>query len=284
MKIKASTEIYGLIGNPARHSLSPILHNAWIEECGFDAAYLVFEPKTEDFPLSLKGLAASGIKGLNITAPFKHEAARLSTHKTQDVAIMGAANTLKFIGHEIHAANTDGNGLILHLDEKSHNWRLHTNIVTILGVGGAACGILEALLKAGIKEIRFVGRQIDKCENILALAKQLENSANVDIHYYLWEEIDHAINDADLIINATTIGLKGNGSLYMDFARASKNALVYDMVYYPVETDFLKAAKLQKLNCLNGLGMLVGQAALAFETWFGTRPNFAHGLKRLMEL
>ena len=284
MKIKASTEIYGVIGNPVRHSLSPILHNAWIEECGFDAAYLAFEPKPEDFPLSLKGLAASGIKGLNITAPFKHEAARLATQKTQDVAIMAAANTLKIIGEEIHATNTDGNGLVLHLDEKFKIWRTQTNIVTILGVGGAASGILDALLKTGIKEIRFVGRQIDKCENILALATQLENTANVDIHYFLWEEIQHAIEDADLIINATTIGLKGNGSLVMDFTKTAKNALVYDMVYYPNETDFLKTAKLQNRNCLNGLGMLVGQAAFAFENWFGTRPNFAHGLKRLMEL
>ncbi|KAF0117118.1 MAG: shikimate dehydrogenase [Hyphomonadaceae bacterium] len=284
MKITASTEIYGVMGNPIRHSLSPILQNGWLEEAGYNAVYLAFEPKMEQFTGALNGLALSQIKGLNVTAPFKNTAAELAVTKTEDVAIIGAANTLRLspIGYDAH--NTDGKGLALDLDNRAENWREQTKIITILGAGGAAKGILSALIAAGAKEIRFVGRDDAKCREIVELAKSLAKSEAIIIHSYGWEKMAQAIADADLIINATPIGQSHDNSLSLDFGKTAAKAIIYDMTYAQKESDLLKSAKAQNRMALNGIGMLVGQGAYAFEIWFGQLPDFTKGFERLINM
>lgn len=284
MKIDASTEIYGVLGNPIRHSLSPILQNGWIEESGYNAVYLAFEPKPEVFTSALAGLAHAQIKGLNVTAPFKSEAAKMAIKKTIEVEQIGAANTLKLCENGYEAANTDGKGLVLDLDNRAAHWRENAEIVTILGVGGAAKGILAALLSAGVKEIRLVGRDGFKSAETARIAKALPNSENTIIQRYSWEEMAIAVVDAGLLINATPIGLDSGNSLNWNLEYTRQNAIIYDMTYAQKESEFLKLAKAQNRLALNGLGMLVGQGAFAFEIWFGHLPDFKQGLHRLMKL
>lgn len=284
MIITASTEIYGVMGNPIRHSLSPILQNGWLEEGGYNAVYLAFEPKVEEFEGALNGLVLSQIKGLNITAPFKSIAAKQATTKTDEVATIGAANTLKLSSNGYEAFNTDGKGLVLDLDRRAEHWREQTNIVTILGVGGAAKGILSALISAGKKEIRFVGRDAAKCCEIVELAKSLPNSSTILIHSFSWEKMAQAIEGANLVINATPIGLSLDKSLNLDLGKTAPKAIIYDMTYAQNESEFIRSAKEQNRLALNGLGMLVGQGAYAFEIWFGHLPDFNKGFARLSAL
>jgi len=284
MKITASTEIFGVVGNPIRHSLSPILQNGWLKEAGYNAVYLAFEPKSEDITGAINGLYMAQIKGLNITAPFKTDAAAIAINKSPEVKQIGAANTLKQGKNGFDAYNTDGIGLVLDLDVRAAGWREKTNIITILGVGGAAKGVLHALLASGVKEIRLVGRDAARTNNIVELAKSIQNSNGTSIVGYLWNEIAAAINGATLIINATPIGLKSGDSLKLDLKGAHTQAVVYDMTYAQTESDFLKSATAQNRRALNGLGMLVGQGAYAFHTWFGQMPDFNKGLDRLSKL
>jgi shikimate dehydrogenase len=280
MKIKASTELYGIFGNPARHSKSPILQNSWIEQCGFNAAYLAFEPKIEDFNKSFEGLCYAGLKGCNITAPFKEIAAKICEKVTPDIRIMGAVNTIK-IGEQINGFNTDGHGLILDLDIRAKHWRENNSKIAIIGTGGAAKGVVDAFLQNGIKQINFIGRSQNKLDEIINSSNLLPNAKNIEFIGHAFSNVENAIDDCGLIINATTIGLKDNGELFFDLSKSLKDSIVYDMVYFPKTTKFIKSAIEQNRFALNGIGMLVGQGALAFEKWFSIRPDFEFGLKSI---
>lgn len=281
-KITASTQLYGIFGNPARHSKSPILHNGWFDDCGFDAAYLAFEPAIENLESAFCGLVAADLKGCNITAPFKERAAKLSDFKTQDIEIMGAANTISIKNGKSYAFNTDGYGLILDLDRRAQNWRQNNGKIAIIGAGGAAKGVIDAFLKNGTKEINIIARNQEKLDEIINCSKKLENE-NCQFNGILWDEIENGIEDCGLIINATTIGLNNEGELKFDLSKSKPNSIIYDMVYHPSETTFRKMAQDQNRQSLNGIGMLVGQAVLAFEKWFDIRPDFDIGLKRVLE-
>lgn len=280
-KISASTEIYGVFGYPAKHSLSPLLHNAWIDDFGFNAVYLGFEVKPDDFEGALSGLQKIGLKGANITAPLKENIAKLAQYPSLEVSEIGAANTIRAKGNSFEAFNTDGGGLVMDLDYNSKNWRETTKIITIIGTGGAARGAINALLIDGITEIRIVGRCIDKANKIAELGKRLCTNNTIDFTPFSWENISDALNGAGLVINATTLGLNGNGKLEPDFSPTNSDAIIYDMVYMPTPTEFTNMAKSQNRHALNGMGMLVGQGAIAFEYWFCQKPSFSLGLERL---
>lgn len=279
--ITASTEIYGIIGNPAKHSKSPIIQNGWIKDEGINAIYCAFEPN--NFEICFKGLIEAQIKGFNITAPFKEDVVKLCSDFSHDVKIMGAANTILNDDGKICAFNTDGEGLVLDLNNRAKNWRQNNSIITIIGAGGAAKGIIAALINNGVKQINIVARNIEKANDLILNAQNLQNTNNTLFKSYDWENISKACINSGLIINATTIGLKGNGNLEIDFSKISKNTIIYDMVYYPNETYFIKNAINNGNFTLNGMGMLVGQGALAFQKWFGILPDFDIGLKRMLE-
>lgn len=281
-KITASTQLYGIFGNPARHSKSPILHNGWFDDCGFDAAYLAFEPLNEEFEIAFSGLVAAGLRGCNITAPFKEKAAKISNFKTRDIEIMGAANTIKIENAKSHAFNTDGYGLILDLDSRAQNWRENNEKIAIIGAGGAAKGVINAFIKNGTKQFNIIARNQEKLDEIINCSKKLE-SKNCQFNGILWDEIENGVEGCGLIINATTIGLNNVGELKFDLSKSKSQSIIYDMVYHPYETLFRKMAQDQNRQSLNGIGMLVGQAVLAFEKWFDIRPDFEIGLKRVLE-
>lgn len=282
-KITASTEIYGIFGNPVKHSKSPIIQNGWIKDEGINAVYVAFETKIENFQSSFKGVINSGIKGLNITAPFKELAASICDIKAQDVEIMGASNTIIIKDEKSFAYNTDGEGLVFDLDKRAKKWRENNEIVSIIGAGGAAKGIINALINANVKKINIIARDISKANALIENAKLLKNSNTCKLEAINWQNMQSEIDNSKLVINATTIGLLGNGNLDINLSNCGKNTIIYDMVYHPFETEFYKNAINNNLLALNGIGMLVGQGALAFEKWFGILPDFEIGLKRIME-
>ncbi len=281
---KPSTQIYGVFGNPISQSLSPILQNEWIKQFGIDAEYKRFEPELYEFKQDIEARFKNNLMGCNITSPFKNEAAQICDICSEDVARMGAANTLKKENDgKISAQNTDGSGLVLDLDMRANGWRDYCDTINIIGAGGAAAGVLPALLKTKVKNINIVARNKEKAITLLNKIESFESANSKTFKVLNWESLFDKSLQADIIINATTIGLKGEGALEIALDNTPAHALVYDMIYSPYKTKLLETSQNQNRNILNGLGMLVGQAAFAFNYWFGEMPDFAFGIKHLEE-
>jgi shikimate dehydrogenase len=275
MMIKASTALYGVLGHPVRHSLSPILHNSWIASHGFNAAYVALEIAPERFEVALAGLVASDFRGLNVTTPFKERAAAAATTQSPIVERIKAANCLTIRDGQVHGDNTDGAGLVADLDARAPDWRDLDGPVILLGAGGAARSILAALTSVLNRPIIVINRDQARA------AETVQAFQPYPIQTGSWADLSRYLIGASLVINATSQGLNGQSPFSPDFTHLAPDAIVYDTIYAPQKTAFLEAAERVKRRSLNGLGMLVGQGALAFEIWFGARPDLLSGLKTL---
>lgn len=275
MKLTAATRLYGVFGAPARHSLSPVLQNGWIRDHGLDAVYLAFDVAPDRFEASLAGLLDAGLAGANVTLPFKERALAIATTASAAAIAAGAANTLIQKADGLLADNTDGAGFLLDLDQRAPDWRSAAPVAVVFGSGGAARGIASALSALQGFEVRLVARNRIAA---LQLAQDLRLSPDL---VFGWDESTAALDGAGLAVNATSLGLKGEGALTPAFQVMAASGIAYDTVYTPRRTAFLAAAETCGRRAMSGLGMLAGQGALAFERWFGPRPDFSAGLARL---
>ena len=266
MKISAATKVAGVVGNPIAHSLSPVIHNAWITAAGLDAAYFAAEPKRNGFrefvqtPGPVAGFGAADFRGLNVTAPFKGEALALADLASRRAQRAGAANLLIFdSGGRIRADNTDGEGLLAAFSEQVAGFDPGAGPLVILGAGGAARGAVAAFLDAGAPGVRLVNRSTDRAA---ALAAEFGATvAVVESH-----ALTAALADANAIINATPAAPD------IPLERAAPSTVVMDMVYRPLVTPFLSRAQASGLRTVDGLAMLIGQARPSFTAFFGLEP------------
>jgi shikimate dehydrogenase len=275
MKITASTPVYAVLGNPIKHSLSPMLHNGWIEEFDYRGAYVALEVSVEQFEQGLDGLMLAGLQGGNITSPFKERAAAHLADCSDRARRIGSVNTFSHIGHAFSGDSTDGGGFIADLDCRAPAWQGLPGHVVILGAGGAARAILYALHVAGKRGIHIVNRTIERARATAAIVD------DPTIVVQSWDAKAESLRGAGLVINVTSADVNGDYGVAPDFSHADKDCLIYDTVYSPQGTALLRAAQRDQRAHLSGLGMLVGQGALAFESWFGVRPDLASGLARL---
>jgi shikimate dehydrogenase len=273
--INASTPVYALLGHPIGHSLSPTLQNGWIVEHGFDAIYVALNIDPNHFETAVDGLFHAGLKGANVTVPFKERAAAKAIELTQNAKSTGSVNCLSATPNGFRGDSTDGAGFIADLDNRAKGWRDKAGHVVLLGAGGAARAILVALSGAGCRNIHLVNRTYLRG---LETAKLL---GDIPIRVSAFDDMDRALEGACLVINATSAGLNDQNALTLDLGKTDPDCWVYDTVYAPRKTALLKNARYHKRQTLDGLGMLVGQGALSFENWFGTCPDLASGLARL---
>jgi shikimate dehydrogenase len=242
------------------------MHAGWIADHGLNATYEAMLLRAPDPAKAIRDL--EGFAGANVTVPHKEAAARAATDFAGAVA-----NTLRWEADgRISAFNTDGDGFLDALTEVAPDWRAHVKHVLILGAGGGARGIAEALKGSG--EIAIANRTLARADE---LARAVGGRA-VD-----WRALGDAFAAADLIINATTLGLSGSASPDWPIARAKQSAIVSDIVYRPLETPLLAAARARGLTTMDGLGMLIHQGARAFELWFGVKPDAGKARARLIE-
>lgn len=277
MKVTGSTPLYALLGNPANQSLSPILQNGWIEEHGFDGVYVALAPPLDQFETALEGLYQAGLQGANVTSPFKERAANQAIELTVRAKASHSVNCLTHSGAGFKGDSTDGGGLIADLDARAPSWRTNQGHIVLLGAGGAARAVLNAFYDEGIGHIDVVNRTLSRAQAMIA---PLEPR---NLRSFTWDQMAHSLDGASLVINATSAGLKGQDDFEPDFSGTRRDVLIYDTIYAPRETAFLISAKSQNRQTLNGLGMLAGQGALAFENWFGVKPDLLAGLARLNE-
>jgi shikimate dehydrogenase len=272
-RISGAALVAGVVGQPVRHSLSPLIHNAWIAEAGLNAVYAPFAPPADGFEPFVQGLRRSGVRGLNVTLPFKEVALRLADAADAAATAAGAANLLLF-GEDgrIEARNTDGIGLLAAFAEQAPGWRVDAAPVVVLGAGGAGKGAVAALSQAGA-EVRLVNRTLERAQ---AVADQFDR-----VSAWPLSRIAEAFEGAGAIVNATSAGFGEGDSLDVPLHAAPAGAVVMDMVYKPLRTGLLQAAEAAGLPTVDGLAMLVGQAIPSFEALFGVAPPASVNVRAL---
>ncbi|MEZ5957702.1 MAG: shikimate dehydrogenase [Hyphomonadaceae bacterium] len=260
------TKRFAVIGDPVSHSLSPLMHMGWIKDHNLDATYEALLLRSDDPVAAIRNL--EGFAGVNVTVPHKEVAAKAADRSEDAVA-----NTLRWEADgTISAFNTDGGGFVDALDAAAPGWRDKAETAVIIGAGGAARGIAAAL--AGSMKIIIVNRTYPRAAE---LAAQFPKAGAA-----LWPALRAVFSEADLIINATTLGMSGGDSPDWPVAWCRRGTLVVDIVYRPLETPLLKSAREQGLTAIDGLGMLIHQGARAFEIWFGIKPDAGKARQRLM--
>ena len=265
MSITARTVVAGVVGAPVRHSLSPLMHNAWLEKAGVDGVYVAFGPPQDGFRAFAEGLRGGAVRGLNVTIPFKEQALELADDASDLARAAGAANLLLF--HDdgrIEARNTDGEGLLQALAVQAPGFDAAAGPVTVMGAGGAARGAIAALLQAGAQDIRVCNRSLDRAE---ALAEDIGSGSVTAL-----ARSDLAVTGAACIINATSLGLGGGPGPDTPWRLARPGCVAMDMVYKPLRTAWLQEAEAHGLITVDGLEMLIRQAVPSFRALFGVEP------------
>jgi len=267
----------GVMGWPVAHSRSPAIHKHWIQHHQLKGDYVLLPVMPERLADAVRGLRALGFAGCNITIPHKVAAMPLMDRIDPLATRIGAINTIVVEPDgTLSGYNNDAYGFIQSLLDAQPDWRADAGPVTVLGAGGAARAILVALAERGAKEIRLCNRSLDKAQ---ALAAEFGGP----IRAYPWEQREDALDGAALLVNSTSLGMKGQDPLPLSLDRLPKHALVCDVIYVPLETPLLAAARLRGNPTVNGLGMLLNQARPAFARWFGVTPEVTPELRRMIE-
>ncbi len=267
----------GVIGWPVAHSRSPLLHGYWLREHAIDGAYVKLAVAPGRLEPALRGLAALGFAGCNVTLPHKQEAARLVDRIEPLAARIGAVNMVTVAADGLlEGRNTDAEGFLAALAEADPDWRAASGPAVVLGAGGAARAVAAALLDAGAPSVRLLNRTRGRAEE---LAEALGGA----VEALDWDRRAAALADAALLVNTTTQGMAGQPALDLDLALLPRAALVSDIVYTPLATPLLLAARARGNRVAPGLGMLLHQARPAFEAWFGVLPEVTPGLRASIE-
>jgi shikimate dehydrogenase len=262
-----------VIGWPVEHSRSPSIHRYWLAQYGIDGAYEKEAVRPEDLASFLGALEQRGYVGANVTLPHKEAALRLAAVADEAARAIGAANTLWLDqAGRLCAGNTDAYGFITNLAAEAPDWNDERRPAIVLGAGGAARAILHGLLSEGAASIVVSNRTRGRAEE---LAKTFGPSVTVAD----WADRKSALDGAGLLVNTTSLGMTGKETLDLDLALLPADAVVADIVYSPLETELLAAARARGNRTVDGLGMLLHQAVPGFERWFGVRPKVTSKLR-----
>lgn len=263
-----------LIGWPAAHSRSPLIHHYWLRLYGIDGGYSIEAIPPEGLAEFVMHLSMHGFVGANVTIPHKERALQLTAPDARARAV-GAANTLYYEGEALRSTNTDVEGFIGNLDVAAPGWD-STDDALVLGAGGSSRAVVFGLIERGIKRIHLANRTMERAH---ALADQFGGS----VMPLAWNGLDDVLPRAGLLVNTTSLGMAGQPPLSVELPLLPSDAVVADLVYVPLETPLLAAAKGLGLKTADGLGMLLHQAVRGFELWFGRRPVVTPELRALVE-
>jgi shikimate dehydrogenase len=269
-----------VIGWPVAHSRSPVIHRYWLKLYGLDGAYEMEAVRPEDIGGFLKSLGERGYAGANVTLPHKEAALAAAVRPDEAARTIGAANTLWLDeAGLLHASNTDAYGFMTHLAAEAPDWNKGERPVAVLGAGGGARAILHGLIEAGASRILLANRTEGR-------AKALAEGFGDRVSVIAWADRNRALAGCGLLVNTTSLGMTGKPPLDIDLAALPRDAIVADIVYSPLETPLLAAARAKGNRIVDGLGMLLHQAVPGFERWFGVRPDVtpelrAHVVKHL---
>jgi shikimate dehydrogenase len=265
-----------VIGSPIAHSRSPALHLHWLKRYGIRGYYVPLDVAQKDLAAVIQEMPNMGFVGANVTIPHKETVLALADVITDRAALIGAANTLIFRADgKIHADNTDGYGFIENLRQGAPDWDPKSGPAAVFGAGGAARAVLASLLDVGVPEVRLSNRT-------RARADALKAEFGTRVQVYDWVKAGNILDQVTLVVNSTALGMDGKPELRVPLDALSPKAVVTDLVYTPLETGLLRHANEIGCTTVDGLGMLIYQAAPAFERWFGVRPDVDDEARRVV--
>jgi shikimate dehydrogenase len=261
-------KLYGLIGCPVSHSMSPLMHNDAFQHLGIRAHYHAFHVEPGRLQDAVTGLRALGVSGFNVTVPHKVNIIEFLDQVDKEALEIGAVNTVVNVNGKLIGYNTDGQGFVRALLEIL-DAPLEQRSILLIGAGGAARGILFSLAANGAKRIDLCNRTLTNAEKLLKDCK-----INISSNILTISEAEKRLDQYQLIINTTSVGMHPNiEQMPLNVERLVQGTIVSDIIYNPLETKLLKEAKKRKAITQNGVGMFVYQGALAFEKWTGIWPN-----------
>jgi shikimate dehydrogenase len=279
MSISGAARLAGIMGWPIAHSRSPALHGFWLREYGVDGAYVPLAVAPERLEQALRALPALGFRGCNITIPHKQAALKVMDRVDDFARRVGAMNTVVISADgSLEGSNTDVFGFRENLREQAPDWQPASGPAVVLGAGGSARAIVAALAAAGVTEIRLINRTTEHAE---ALAHDLA-SPETRIDILPWARRAAALDGVAILVNTTSLGMEHAPPLELEFAALPHSAVVADIVYVPLETSLLAAARRRGNRVVDGLGMLLHQGRPGFEAWFGVAPAVTPALRRAM--
>jgi shikimate dehydrogenase len=261
-------------GHPISHSRSPLIHSHWLETHAIKGTYRAVDVAPDDFATFAASIGDHHFIGGNVTIPHKEAALRAAAVKEPVAELIGAANTLWLENGVLHATNTDAYGFGANLDERLPGWDTATTAL-VIGAGGASRAVLHALLERGFKTVHLANRTVSR-------ARELADRFGARIEPHALEAMNELAREIDLVVNTSSLGMKGDGDIPLDLSLLKPETLVTDIVYVPLMTPLLQRAKNRGLRFADGLGMLLHQAAPGFEKWFGLRPAVTEELRNLV--
>lgn len=265
----------GVIGWPVNHSRSPLIHGHWLKKYALEGSYDAIAVAPEEARSFFNNFAKSGYRGANITIPHKEAIIPHIDYLDDAAKAIGAVNTIWLKDGKIHGTNTDWLGFLGNLDAAHPRWDEEVHSALVLGAGGAARGIIYALLQRGFTYIHVANRTLER-------AQEMQNHFGNRIIPHALDEADEWVAESNLIVNTTSLGMGDNPPLRLSLNSINPNCLVTDIVYSPLETPLLAQAKQKDVKRVDGLGMLLHQAAPGFERWFGVSPKVDHELRQLI--
>jgi shikimate dehydrogenase len=262
------------MGHPVGHSRSPMLHGYWLKLYGIEGSYERIDIAPEDLKAFFDSFRDVGWAGGNVTVPHKLAVMSYLDRLDDAAKAMGAVNTLWWDKGALVGGNTDSIGFMGNIDELAPGWDAGAKTAIVLGAGGAA--------RAAVYGLRGRGLHVSICNRTLAKAEALAGHFGDGSSAHGLDDLDRLLGDADLLVNTTSLGMVGQPPLDIDMTRLKAGAVVYDVVYVPLETAILKAAKARGHRTVDGLGMLLHQAVEGFRHWFGHTPEVTAGLRKLL--
>jgi shikimate dehydrogenase len=264
-----------LMGHPVAHSRSPMIHGYWLKQLGIAGAYDLKDLAPEAFPAFFTHLASHGYVGGNITVPHKEAAFRLTDDRDAAAEAIGAVNTVWLENGRLRGGNSDAHGFIANLDDRAPGWDAARGLAVVLGAGGSARSAAYTLMKRGL-QVALVNRTVARAQELAA-----HYGAPVSAHGF--DALPRLLAEAAVLVNCTSTGMVGKPTLDIDLGPLPARAVVYDLVYVPLETPLLAQARKRGNRTVDGLGMLLQQAGFGFHKWFGVMPTVTPDMRALLE-
>jgi shikimate dehydrogenase len=267
----------GVMGWPVMHSRSPMMHNYWFEKHGLAGRYVPLAIRPEHLAAALRGLHPLGFAGVNITIPHKQEAMKI-VHEVDALAKSIGAISCVLVRPDgsLAGTNNDCYGFIQAIRQAQPGWRPDSGPIAVIGAGGGSRAVCYGLAREGAREIRLVNRTFER-------AKEIAEGFGGPIRALRWDDRHEALDGAAMVVNTTSQGMVGNPALDIRLDKLPKSALAADIIYIPLETPFLAAARKRGNRTVNGLGMLLNQARPAWKAWFGIEPEVTAELRAMVE-
>ena len=267
----------GVMGWPVMHSRSPMLHNHWFRQYDLAGSYVPLAIRPEGLGAALRALHPLGFAGVNLTIPHKQQALTIVDEVDTVARSIGAISCVVVRPDgSLAGTNNDCWGFIENLRQEQPDWRADAGPIVVLGAGGGSRAVCYGLAQDGAREIRLVNRT-------LARAKGIADELGAPIEAVPWEQRGDALEGAAMVVNATSLGMIGQPALDISLDKLPASAIAADIIYIPLETPFLAAARRRGNRTVNGLGMLLNQGRPAWKTWFGLEPDVTAELRRMIE-